>query len=256
MSDVSQPLPIAAPCRQLAWNSAWQWLLLGWRDVCNAPRVSLSYGMVMLLVSYGISAAAWAFGNIGLYIGVLSGFVFLGPVLALTLYAISARLHRQQTVSFRLTTQDAKSALGDAMTFALALLVVFLVWARAATMLHIFFPVDVEADWRAWATFLGIGSAVGAMFCALLFMASAFALPMMLDRQCDSVTAIVSSINATLRNKPAMLFWVACIGAALLIGLLTAYLAFVVLLPLLGHAAWHAYRETIDVSQWPARELN
>jgi uncharacterized membrane protein len=28
-----------------------------------------------------------------------------------------------------------------------------------------------------------------------------------------------------------------------------------VTIPLLGHATWHAYRETVDASAWPALEL-
>ncbi len=207
----------------------------------------------MVAISYAISAATWHFGNMGLYLGVLSGFVFLGPLLALTLYAVSARLASGRAVSLRASLRDAGSALGDAMTFTLVLLVVFLVWARAAAMVHIFFPTGRAAEWLDWLSFLGVGSAIGAGFCALIFMASAFSLPMMLDRRSDTVTAVVSSVNATLRNKPAMLVWALCIGGFVLVGFATAYLAFAVLLPWLGHAAWHAYRQTIDASAWPAR---
>ena len=46
------------------------------------------------------------------------------------------------------------------------------------------------------------------------------------------------------------------IGACVVLGALTAWLAFAVLLPVLGHATWHGYRETIDASAWPvAREI-
>jgi uncharacterized membrane protein len=67
---------------------------------------------------------------------------------------------------------------------------------------------------------------------------------------------VVTSVNAVLRNKPAMLVWAILIGVFIVIGALTAWLAFAVLLPLLGHATWHGYRETIDASAWPvAREI-
>jgi len=66
--------------------------------------------------------------------------------------------------------------------------------------------------------------------------------------------AALSSANAVLRSKPAALLWGIIILALVLIGFATAFLAFVVIFPLLGHATWHAYRATIDASAWPVRE--
>ncbi len=249
----SAPLPLVAPCHSLPWNAAWGWLQAGWGDMRRAPGPSLFYGVVMLVVSYAITLATWYLGRIGIYLGVMSGFVFLGPLLALRLYAISNRLEQGVPVSLGATFRDAGRALSDAMVFALILLVVVLVWARAATMVHIFFPTGSHPELIDWLRFLGIGSAIGSVFCAVIFMASAFSLPMLLDRRCDTVTAVVTSVNATLRNKPAMAFWAVCIAVCVLLGLLTAYLGFVVLLPLLGHAAWHGYRETVDAAAWPQR---
>lgn len=246
-------LPFCADHRTLPWNAPLQWLRLGWQDLRSAPRTSISFGLIMVLLSYAITAAAWYLGNLGLYLGVLSGFVFLGPILAMTLYATSARLAGGAPVSIRRSLHDAGRTLSDAAVFALILLVVFLVWARAATMIHVFFPVGGEPDWRDWLTFLGIGTSVGALFCAFVFMASAFSLPMMLDRRVDTVTAVITSVNATLRNKPAMAFWALCIGGFVAIGTLTGYLGFALLLPWIGHATWHGYKQTIDASPWPSR---
>ncbi len=253
MSNNAEPagLPLLAPCRPLPWNAAWGWLRAGWQDMRRAPGPSLFYGLVMFAISVAITVAAWYLGRIGIYLGVMSGFVFLGPLLALRLYAISNRLERGVEVTLGATFRDAGKALGDAMVFALILLVVALIWARAATMVHIFFPAGDQPGLMGWLRFLGIGSAIGSVFCAVIFMASAFSLPMLLDRRCDTVTAVVTSVNATLRNKPAMLFWAICIGVGVLLGVLTAYIGFVVVLPLLGHAAWHGYRQTVDASAWP-----
>ncbi len=248
-----ETLPIAAPCRAVVWSAPLTWVRLGFADVRRAPRASLFYGLVMLVLSYAMTAAAWYFGRVGIYIGVMSGLVFLGPVLALRLYVISYRLERGQPVGFAQTFRDAAGAFGDVMVFALVLLVVALVWARAATMVHVFFPIGGDADLLGWLRFLGIGSAIGALFCSVIFMASAFSLPMLMDKRCDTVTAIVSSVNAALRNKAAMLCWALCILALMLVGMATAYLALVVILPALGHAAWHGYRATLDTQAWPDR---
>lgn len=250
----AEPLPMAAPCRQIPWNAPLQWLRLGFADLKKAPAPSLFYGFVMVLVSYAITAASFYWGRIGIYLGVMSGFVFLGPVLALRLYIISKRLDQHRPVSIKSSFRDAHDAFGDVMVYGLVLLVVVLVWARAATMVHIFFPAGSSTSVTDWISFLGIGSAIGAMFCAIIFMASAFSLPMMLDRRCDTVTAIISSINATLRNKPAMVCWACTIGLAVIIGIATAYIGFIVILPVLGHAAWHGYKATLDTQQWPERK--
>jgi len=43
----------------------------------------------------------------------------------------------------------------------------------------------------------------------------------------------------------------ALIMAGLLIGAATAFIGLVVILPVIGYAAWHGYLETIDASAFP-----
>jgi uncharacterized membrane protein len=134
-------------------------------------------------------------------------------------------------------------------------MVVFLVWARAASMIHVFFPVEGQYEWRDLLPFLGIGSAVGSLFAAFTFGAAAFSLPMLVDRKVDIVTAIVTSINAVLRNKLTMVVWVAIIVAGVAIGFATAFIGLAFTLPLLGYATWHSYRDCIDPSAWEPNPL-
>jgi len=65
------------------------------------------------------------------------------------------------------------------------------------------------------------------------------------------VTACITSVNAVLRNKPAMAVWIALIVLLTGLGFATAGLGLVVVIPLLGYATWHGYVETIDASAWP-----
>lgn len=44
------------------------------------------------------------------------------------------------------------------------------------------------------------------------------------------------------------------IVAAVAIGFATALLGLAITMPVIGHATWHAYREAIDASAWPANE--
>ncbi|MEI2419729.1 DUF2189 domain-containing protein, partial [Arthrospira platensis SPKY2] len=124
----------------------------------------------------------------------------------------------------------------------------------AGSMVHVFFPVESKPELIQVLRFLTIGSAVGSIFAAVAFAASAFSLPMLMDRKADTITAVITSVNATLRNKPAMAVWLAMIVILTGIGFATAFVGMVLLFPLLGHATWHAYRDVIDASAWPAHE--
>ncbi len=250
--EESNALPFVAPCRQLSIGAPLRWLRLGWRDMQAALYASVFYGVLLTLLSALIAFTTWKLGMLALYLGLASGFVFLGPFLAMGLYSISYQLevNRKPTIAFSL--HAGREHIRDTLVLGIALLVVLLVWARAATIMNVFRPSSVVMSWRDLIPYLGIGSAVGAVFSAIVFAATAFSLPMLLDRRTDAITAVVTSINATLRNKLPMLVWGMLIVASVLIGFATCLVGFVVLLPLIGHATWHAYRDTIDASAWPA----
>jgi uncharacterized membrane protein len=76
---------------------------------------------------------------------------------------------------------------------------------------------------------------------------------MVLDRDADAITAALTSANAVLRNKPAALLWGGMIVTLVGVSFATAFVGLVVVFPVLGHATWRAYRETIDASAWPER---
>lgn len=251
MDQTADALPMAAPCRRLAPFAPLDWLRRGWRDMCAAPCESLFYGTLLFLLSIGVVAATWWLGLIALYMGLASGFVFVGPLLAMGLYSISYQREVGREPTIGDTLNEGWAHLRDTLVLGICLLIILLVWARAATIMSVFRPVSATPRPVELIPFLGIGSVVGAVFAAIVFAATAFSLPMLLDRRVDAITAVVTSINATLRNKKAMLVWGALIFGAVCIGFATMLLGFVVLLPLIGHATWHAYRETIDASAWP-----
>jgi uncharacterized membrane protein len=70
---------------------------------------------------------------------------------------------------------------------------------------------------------------------------------MLLDRgEMDVVSAMIVSFNVLRLNFAPMLLWAATIAALTALGLATWYLGLVVTLPLIGHGAWHAYREAVE----------
>ena len=248
--DTSQ-LPFVAPCRTVTVGAPLRWLRLGWHDLVAAPLQSLTCGAAITVFSALVSLIAWRFGNAWMLIVMLSSFIFVAPVLALGLYAISAELERGERPTLRRVLLEERGRLADALVYSLALLVICLVWMRAGTGVQIFYPESGQPSRQELLGFYAIGSAVGSIFALIAFAASAFALPMLLDRRTDGVTAVVTSIHAVLRNKRAMVVWIGCIVAAILIGFATLLVGLALTMPLIGHATWHAYREVIDASAWP-----
>ena len=244
-------LPFVAPCIKLKMDAPFRWLKLAWADIKSAPKQSLTYGAVLVGLCYCVSLMVWLYGGLGLLASLLSGFLFLGPVLAIGLYSISCQIQAGMTPQLGYCLREGKRHLGNELIFAVILSVIFLVWARAASMTHILFPEQSNADWSQFIPFFAVGTFEGAIFSAIIFCFSAFSLPMIMDRKVDVVTAIVTSINAVLRNRRVTLLWAFIIVLIVAIGFATAFIGFIVLMPLVGHATWHAYKETIDAAAWP-----
>ena len=245
--------PFVVPCVQLRWNAPLKWLALGWNDLRRASILSLGFGALIAVISALVSALAWSLGKFALLAALLSGFVFVAPLLGVGLYSISRDLEAGRQPSFARSLAQSRRVLGHAGVFALVQLVILLVWSRAGMMINVFLPMD-GIDGHSLFEFLLIGSAVGSIFASLTFATAVLSLPMIADRDVDMVTACVSSIHAVLRNKPAMLVWIALIVTLTAIGFLTAFLGLIVILPWLAHASWHAYRETLNASAWPSVE--
>jgi len=249
-------LPFVAPCKKLSAFAPFRWLRLGIRDLLQAPQHSMAYGLTVAILMGAVSLIAWFKGGQWIMYAMLGGFVFIAPLTCIGLYAISAQLERGQEPQMIRSARAAwRRHFGNEMIFALALLVIFLVWARAAVMVSVFFPTDGDPTFRDWFMYLGFGSMIGAVFAAVTFSASAFSLPMIMHRDVDSITAIVTSVNAVLRNKRAMLVWLTLVVVLLLLGVVTAFVGLIVIIPVIGYAAWHGYLETIIADDFPRHEI-
>ena len=262
MTDANQSeinrdtMPFVAPCRKLSPWAPFRWVGLGVKDLLQAPQQSLIYGFAVALMIAFVSLLAWLKGSQWIMFAMLGGFVFLAPLTCIGLYAISAQLERGQPPLIMRSLRAAfKRHLGNEMIFAIILLIIFMVWARAAVMVTVFFPTDGEQTAGDLLPYLAFGSLVGSVFAGATFCASAFSLPMIMHRNVDSITAIVTSVNAVLRNKRAMLIWLIMIVASLLLGLITAFVGLIVIVPVIGYAAWHGYLETIDADEFPRHDV-
>ena len=244
-------LPYVAPCRQLGITDPFHWMKLRWQDFKSAQRISLTNGFVLVVLSYLVAIFTWELGGYVLILSLMSGFIFIAPVLALGLYSISCQLQAGLDPQIGYCLRQGRRHINNELIYSFILLVIFLLWARAASMIHVFFPMEADPSLADLATFLGVGTTVGTLFAALVFSASAFSLPMMLDRKVDTVTAVMTSVTAVLRNKGAMFVWAMIIVVAVGISFATAFLGLAILMPVLGYTTWHAYQATIKPDAWP-----
>ncbi len=138
------PLPFVAPARRVPMDAPLKWLKQGYQDIRRAPRQSLGYGAFLALLSMGIAYGSLQFGTLALYLGLASGFFLFGPVIAIALYSISSQLERGKIPELGYCLRQGGRFVRDLMVFSFVLLIVFMIWARSATAMHIFFPENVD----------------------------------------------------------------------------------------------------------------
>ena len=86
---------------------------------------------------------AWQYGDAWILFSALLAAIFIAPLACIGTYAISAQLERGQQVSLRRTLRaSSRRYLGNELVFALVLMVIFLVWARASSVISIFLPAS------------------------------------------------------------------------------------------------------------------
>jgi uncharacterized membrane protein len=219
----------------------------------RVPKHSALNGAIVVIISYFIFSMAWYFNSITLALGLLSAFIFVASILCIGLYSIARQLKRDKPIDFRKSMRHGIRPYGDLLIFVIIMMAISLIWARAASMIHIFVPVNPDAGFSDLIIFLGIGSFVGTIFATIIYSASVFSLPMIMDKKTDMITACISSVNAVLRNKAAMLFWSLIVVFFIGIGIMSVFFAFIVIVPLLGYSTWHGYRECLDVEAWEDR---
>lgn len=101
-----------------------------------------------------VSLLAWLYGSHWFMLAMIGGFAFLAPLSCIGLYAIRAQLERGETPLLSRSLRAAfKRHLGNEMIFALALVVIFMVWARAGMMVSIFLPESGNPDLAELARF-------------------------------------------------------------------------------------------------------
>ncbi|MCX7227511.1 MAG: DUF2189 domain-containing protein [Burkholderiales bacterium] len=238
--------------RRVGPGAPFRWLAHGARDFRDRPLPSLFYGVCF-------AAMGWLLGALlrpapGTMMAMTAGFLLVGPFMAMGLYEVARRAEAGLPCRLSATTVAWRRNLSNIAILGIGMGVLLALWARSSMMvIAIFFPrrmpsVAILLDEIARgenvgfiATWLGVGAA----FATLVFAFTAVAIPLMLDRGTDAITAMLASAQAFGRNLVPMAIWAALIVSLTGVGFATLFVGLIVTVPWIGLATWHAYRDLV-----------
>ena len=247
------------------------WLRLAWHDMLRAGWVSFMHGFVVALG--GATIIALAHQHFWFLVGALSGFMVVAPVLATSLYALSRALERKEQASWGLVLRtwlnwqnSHINKFGNdywcMVQFGALLGLAATGWVlTSAALITLLAPVPIQSPVDfvhhvmlapdSWLFELWL--ALGGVMAAPMFASSVVSMPLLLDRRVTLAQAVLTSWHVVLANPVPMAAWAAIIMLLTLLGLSSLLLGLIPIIPMLGHASWHAYRELVDVSGLQAR---
>lgn len=248
-----QPLAVAK-IRQVGATRILHWLFAGWHDLRANPLPSLAYGLL-----FGISGDLILLANLrhpALFSVAISGFFLVAPLLAAGLYELSRRRAAGERPIFVESLQAfRRNGLAIAL-FGLLLALLTLLWERTSALVFSLFGENAAQDIASFvahlfasgeqAGFFAAWLALGAILALFTFALSVVAVPLMLDRNDDVINAMLSSLHAFAANPGTLLLWAGCIVTLTLLGFATLLFGLVIIMPILGHASWHAYRDLVE----------
>lgn len=232
-------------------------LKAGFSDFLARPIMSGFFGLFYAV--FGILfvwVLVWL-GKIWMIIPATIGFPLIAPFAAAGLYEMSRRLQSGESFGWsEILTAMANQRKREMGWMAFVTLFIFWIWIyQFRTVLVIVLQNASFSDFdgfmntvfftlQGW-TFLAIGSCVGAFLSAVLFSVTVIAMPMLLDRETDFVSAMLTSIRVVTENPVVMLGWAAIISVTMLLSLVPAFLGLIFTLPILGHTTWHLYQRAV-----------
>lgn len=257
MTDQSLAPPPAVPeVLHIDFSDLRYALAKGWRDFLAAPTFGLFFACFYVCGGWLIVFALSVKGQLWWTLPASAGFPILGPFIACGFYEVSRRLE----AGLPLTPDQVLGAVfrqkdRQIPSMAAVIVVFFLFWNFLAHMIFALFlgnatMTNVSSSLAIFATpqglgFLAFGILVGAAFAGVLFAITVVSLPLLLDREVDFVTAMITSFTLVRENPRVMLVWGLFVSGAVFLGMLPGFLGLFVTLPLLGHASWHLYRRAL-----------
>ena len=218
--------------------------------------LGLVFSAVYVLGGWLIVWAMAAKGQVWWTLPASAGFPILGPFIACGFYEISRRLEAgEPLVAGQIFGVIFRQKDRQIPAIAAVIVVYFLFWNFLSHMIFALFlgnatMTNVSSSLQVFLSseglmMLGFGTLVGACFATLLFCLTVVSLPMLLDREVDFVTAMLTSFELVKENPRLMLTWGLLIAVCLFVAMIPGFLGLFIVLPLFGHASWHLYRRAI-----------
>ena len=240
--------------RRVTFSQPFEWLGAGWRDFMACPFPGLLHGAAVAVFG---SLMFWTARHyFWLLAGAFSGFLLVAPVLATGLYAISRALEAGPGASLGVVARAWRSGDRRMVRFGLLLALAGTGWVgTSAAFITAMVPSAVRdpQDFLQLVVLANRGLvfelwlALGGVLAAPVFASSVVALPLLMDRDASVLGAVLTSWRCVLVNPGPVAIWAAVLMALSLLGMATAMLGLLVIVPWLGHASWHAYRGLVGV---------
>ncbi|MCV6593374.1 MAG: DUF2189 domain-containing protein [Silicimonas sp.] len=244
------PIPEIA---HVTLHELWTSLKMGLWDFRRAPLFGLVFsafyvvaGLVLLWL--GASTFLWT-------LAFALGFPLIAPFAAVGLYEVSRRIEADEGLDWgevmSVVWQERRRQLP---WIGVILAIIFLFWSFFAHMTFALImgvaSLNVPHSWEFYATPEGlmmaaIQAAVGAGVAFLVFGLTVVAIPLLVDKEIDFVTAMLVSLETVAKNKLVMFIWAVVVAGLLLAAMVPVFLGLFVALPVLGHATWHLYRRAL-----------
>jgi uncharacterized membrane protein len=251
-----RPLPV----RRIEPARVLRWVRLGWEDLRRCPGPSLLHGLLVAAGGWIVLALAQRYW--WLAPGAFSGFVIVGPILCTGLYELSRLLARGQRPGFADVVHAWRRESGPLVRLGLLLFALGTLWVLASALLFTLFVREPLATPQQFLRYAVAGQGdlmftlwiiLGGLGAALVFACTAVSPPLMLGRQVGWRQALLTSVRAVGDNPLPMGLWAAFIMLAIGASLLSGMAGFVITVPLIGHATWHAYKDLVVTDGVPLR---
>ncbi len=262
--------PLLPPILPVEPDQPLRWLVLGFRDLTRNPWLSMAHGLLMAVA--GMVFTWLAYDEFWLLAGLVSAFMVLAPVLATSLYAMSRAIERGERVDLRLllatwtrwnlTLHAQPDSYWALIRFGLLLGLAAVGWVfTSSAFIQLMAPVPIPTPMDFLRHVIAsqehhlfeMWLALGGLMAAPLFASSVVSMPLLLDRRVSVLEAVLTSWKAVLTYPITMALWAFLLMGLSLLGIFSLFLGLILVVPVLGHASWHAYRELVDVSALPAR---
>lgn len=247
-------IPLSAP---------FGWLAAGWREFCAIPATATLYGLILAAVSAGIFWLLWSTGSASWFYVLLGGFLLVGPMLGMGLYAASRSLAEGKKPRLIDVFWVRDAAQKEQLILGLLLAFLYFLWTRMAQVIYALSTWRILRDRSDFLNFVLldpagqlmvlIGLATGGFVAFCNYALAAVAAPMLLDRRYTVFMALATSVRAVNRNFFPMLLWAVLIVALTLVGILFAFIGLALVFPIIGMASWHAYKALVMEAPTRAR---